>query len=389
VPAGAFLAWQVAIAAAAQEWGSRNPLAAAQIAPDHPTTRIGMAMLEFRLRNGHVTPQLRADAVDALEDYPLADEPFLLEGVTALANGNEQQGEALLDEAKRRNPRNRMARLILLDRYLRTDRADKAAAELGTLTTLMPRVSEVLVPQLAKMITDPKTADTLKTALIKNPPLLNAVLTRLAAAGVSPDTILGIASKSGVAPSGVDTGWQANVVSRLAQQGQVERAYKLWRELGNVPARTAAGELYDPGLQGLPGFAPFNWRLVSGVGGVAERAPGGGLQIGYYGRVDGELAEQLLMLTPGRYQLQFQAEGDAKGESSKLIWTVACQASNVVLVQLPLTGITYAPRRLTANFTVPAAGCRAQWLRLSGAAAEFPAEQSVTIRNLKMARNGS
>jgi hypothetical protein len=42
-----------------------------------------------------------------------------------------------------------------------------------------------------------------------------------------------------------------------------------------------------------------------------------------------------------------------------------------------------------ASFTVPAQGCRAQWLRLAGVAAEFPNEQSVTIRNIKLAKDGS
>jgi hypothetical protein len=389
LPAGAFLGWQVIKAGAAQAWGSDNPPAAAQIAPDHPATRIGMAMLEFMLRNGHVTPRLRADALDALNDDPLADEPFLLEGVEALAKGDVRRGEALLEEAKRRNPRNRMARLLLLDRYVRTERPRDAAAELGTLTTLMPQTSEVLIPQLAKMITSPKTAGTLRGALTNNPRLLNAVLSRLASDGADPDTILALAAAAAPPPPGVDTNWQAILVNNLAQQGQVDRAYRLWREFGKVPATGSAKGLYDPDLRGMPGSAPFNWRLISGAEGVAEKANGGGLQVGYYGRVDAALAEQLLMLAPGRYRFQFQVEGDAKGESSKVAWTLACAGNPAMLAQLPLTGITYAPRTMGVNFVVPAAGCKAQWLRLAGNAAEFPMEQNVTIRNLRLAKDGS
>ncbi|HZG09340.1 MAG TPA: hypothetical protein VEZ70_10225 [Allosphingosinicella sp.] len=388
MPVGAFLAWQVGKAGAAQAWGGRNPPAAAQIAPTHPSTRIGMAMLEFRLRNGHVTPQARAEALAALGDHPIAEEPFLLEGVMALAKGETARGEALLEEAKRRNPRNRMARLLLLDRYLRTERPREAAAELGILTVLVPRTSEVLIPQLAKMVTQPSTAGTLKGALSNNPGLLNAVLSRLAADGASADTILALASSGGPTPPGVDTQWQAMLVNKLAREGEVDRAYRLWREFGKLPASDGAMGLYDPGFRGLPGSTPFNWALTSGAEGVAERASGGALQASFYGRTDAVLAEQLLMLRPGRYRLQFDAEGDAKGEDGRLGWTLSCQGSNASLVQLPLSGITYAPRRVGANFTVPA-GCRAQWLRLAGGAAEFPNEQSVTIRNLKLAREGS
>jgi hypothetical protein len=389
LPAGAFLGWQAVKASAGAAWGGRNPPAAAQIAPNHPATRIGMAMLEFQLRGGRVTPQVQAGALAALGDHPLAEEPFLLEGVATLARGDGKRGEALLEEAKRRNPRNRMARLLLLDRYLRTERPVKAAAELGVLTVLIPRTGEVLIPQLAKMVTDPKTAGTLRGALNNNPGLLHAVLSRLASDGTSADTILSLAAQAGPPPPGVDTQWQGILVNNLAKQGQAERAYKLWQEFGKVPAAEVGKGLYDPDLKGLPGSAPFNWRLVAGAEGVAEKASGGGMQVGYYGRVNAELAEQLLMLKPGRYRLQFQAEGDAKGENSKIVWSLSCQGSKASLVQLPLTGITYAPRMITAGFTVPSAGCGAQWLRLAGAAAEFPAEQSVTIRNLRIVKDGS
>jgi hypothetical protein len=156
-----------------------------------------------------------------------------------------------------------------------------------------------------------------------------------------------------------------------------------------VPAGVAGKGLYDPDLGGMPGSPPFNWRLVAGAEGVAERASGGGLQVAYYGRVNAELAEQLLMLEPGRYRFEFQAEGDAKGETSKVGWTLTCQGSKSVLMQLPLSGITYAPRKISATFAVPTGGCAGQWLRLAGTAAEFPAENSITMRKLKIAKEGS
>jgi hypothetical protein len=348
-----------------------------------------MAMLEFRVRNGHVTPGARADALDAFKDHPIAEEPFLLEGVIALSEGDTKRGEALLQEAKRRSPRNRMARLLLLDRFLRTERPREAAAELGTLMVLVPQSSEVLIAQLAEMVTDQKTAGTLRGALNNNPILLNAVLSRLAYRGASADTILALSSAAGPPPPGVDKRWQEILVDKLANQGQVDRAHRLWREFSKVPAMDPGKGLYDPELRGLPGTPPFNWRLVTGAEGVAERASGGGLQIGFYGRSNLLLAEQLLMLKPGAYRFQFQAEGDAKGETSRLAWTLTCQGSKAVPMQLPLAGITYAPRTVGANFTVPASGCGAQWLRLSGSAAEFPAEQNVTIRNLQIAKGGS
>ena len=53
-----------------------------------------------------------------------------------------------------------------------------------------------------------------------------------------------------------------------------------------------------------------------------------------------------------------------------------------------LAQITAAARLLGTQFNVPT-GCPAQWLRLSGAPADFPAEQDVLVREVRIEKAGA
>lgn len=381
------LGWWVVQTSAVDALVRRRPAAAAIVAPDHPRVQIAIAMLEFRTRNGVLGEPARRSVASAFARAPLVDEPFMLGGVAALADGREGEGERLLEEARRRNPRARTARLILLDRYLRTDRAAEAGLEIAALHRLIPRAAEVLVPELARMVRDPRTGASLIRVLSHDPDMQQAVLAQLATSGEDPDLILRIAgSNAATTPTPDGLPWQRLLLARLAEKGDVARAHRLWRSFAGMAPASGEKGLYDSQFRGLPGAPPFNWNLVASNAGVAERIDMPGLQIEYYGRLDAEFASQLLMLSPGRYRLAFRAQGDAKGEGSRLSWSVACVGSAAPLLQIPIAGISYSPRVLAGEFTVPAGGCPGQWLRLKGAAGEFTDPQSVTISGLELGR---
>lgn len=379
------LAWWVVATSAVDALVRRRPAAAAMIAPDHPRVRIALAMLDFRLRNGVLGDASRRSVASAFAEAPLIEEPFTFAGIDALANGRENEGEKLLEEARRRNPRARTARLILLDRYLRTDRAPEAGVEIAVLHNLIPRAAEVLIPELARMVRDPRTGASLIRVLSHDPMMQQAVLAQLASSGEDPDLILRIAgSNAATNPTPEGLPWQRLLLARMAEKGDVARAHRLWRSFAGMGPGGEEKGLYDSQFRGLPGAPPFNWNLVTSNAGVAERVDLPGLQVEYYGRLDAELASQLLVLSPGRYRLAFRAQGAAKGEGSRLSWSVTCVGGASPLLQVPLTGISYSPRILAGTFTVPAANCPGQWLRLKGTAGEFADAQSVTISDLQL-----
>lgn len=388
--AGALLlGWQVVKTSAVDALVRRNPVAAAAVDPDHPRVRIALAMAHFQATQGRLSPQLRAGAIDALGRAPLTEEPFFLAAVDAMANKRDEEGERLLLEARRRDPRARTARLILLDRYLRTNRVAEAGIEIAALNRLMPRAAEVLIPELVRMVREPRTGSALVKVLAHEPALQQAVLARLAESGADPAVLLDIASSSR-ATAGTPEGlpWQRALLARLVSKGDLQRAHSLWRSFAGLGGGGTDKGLYDGSFRGAPGAPPFNWQLLSSPAGVAERVAAPALQVDYYGRENVDLATQLLMLRPGSYRLQFRVEGDATGQGSQLLWTVTCTGSKAQLLSIPLKEIDYTPRTLSGVFTVPA-GCAGQWLKLTGAAGEFPKGQSATIADVQVVPGGA
>jgi hypothetical protein len=305
----------------------------------------------------------------------------------ALIDGDAVRAERLLTEARRRNPRSRYVRLILLDRYLRTGKIVDATAEMNAIGNLIPNATQVLTGELARLAQTPATASALIRALKRSPEPRDPLLEHLAGSGADPDLILRIAREV-PAPKQTPPGgpaWQAKLITSLVGRGQVDRAYQLWRTFSNPRASARKEGLFDPNFQGLPGLAPFNWYYPVTSAGAAERSATG-LQIDYYGRDDAELAGQLLMLAPGRYRLSFVAEGAADGESSRLSWKLECLQSKASLGELMLKKVTYSPRRLAGDFAVPAQGCTGQTLRLVGTSAEFAKAQNATIRGITLSR---
>src|SRR5687767_14013622 len=157
VAVAAFAAWWIVRLSTVDAMVRRNPFAAAVVAPDHPRVKMAMATADFRLRAGSVGEPRRRAALESLRQAPLADEPFLLAGVDALAKGDDGRGIDLLSEARSRNPRARTPRLLLLDRYLRANRTREAGTEIVVLGRLISRAGQVLVPELARMVGDPRS----------------------------------------------------------------------------------------------------------------------------------------------------------------------------------------------------------------------------------------
>jgi hypothetical protein len=100
------------------------------------------------------------------------------------------------------------------------------------------------------------------------------------------------------------------------------------------------------------------------------------------------LARQLLLLRPGQYTFEVQAEGQANGQGSKLVWRLGCQGLQSPLLSMPLEQVTYTPKRLSGRFSVPG-GCGAQWLELVGVPAEFPTAQSARVTGVQIVRSGA
>jgi hypothetical protein len=381
------LGWLAVQAAAVEAFAGRNPPAAARFAPGDPRVPMGQAMLEFRQKAGAVSPATTRRSLAALSDAPLAEEPFLLAGLSAMIAERPAEAAPLLAEARRRNPRSRVSRLLLLDRYLRTGNTDAAVGEIAALGRLIPEANRVLVPELARLSLKPDSAAAAADVLRSDPVMRDGVLDHLSATRTPPDRILALAERSGRIVPGETAPWQHRLLQGLVERNDLTRARNLWSRFAGVDAKSLTG-VYNPRFERLPGPGPFNWTFASSSNGAAEPVRGPALQVEYYGRGEAELASQLVALAPGRYSMAFRASGNTPGGTAAVSWRLSCHPSSAEIMSLPIQKLSYTPAVRRGQFTVPA-GCSAQWLRLIGTPAEFPAAHSITISDLQVRRAGA
>lgn len=331
------------------------------------------------------------DLVDRLDDIahaaPLAEEPFLLAGQLALANGSRDEAAALLAETKRRDPRQRQARLLLLELYSARGDVDGISREMVELTRLTPAASEMLVPSLAQLVIEPQSRAAARQVLADSP-LLDSVLAHLVAVRADPRLILDLARYRARSDSG-SLAWRDRLVNNLVESGDFNLAYEVWRHANAMPARTSGELLYDPDFEGWGGGPPFQWALAQGNIGSAERNSQGKLDIAYFGRETGPLASQLLLLEPGRYAFTFAVEGESVENQGDVAWVLSCAGDGEDLARIAIRAAGGEARVVRAGFSIPSANCPAQWLRLEGTSREFPRSRYLLIDRVSLRSNSS
>ena len=353
------LAVRVAAVAAFVE---RRPELAAAIWPDHPAVVMARGMAEIgdaaasgRQPSPEVTGRLR----DVATRDPLSAGAPLVAGAEAFASGDLRSAERLLSLAVARDPYAPAPRFLLTDLYLRQGRGKEGFDQLSTLVRRLGPSASPLVPALAQFARQPGGPERLEPLLGSSPELRDQLLDLLAA---DPANLPAILQLAGPATNSTPE-WQAKLLAAMVAAGDYRRAYDLWQRLNGIsPLDTL---IFNPRFLASGPPPPFNWRLTSGSAGLAEAQPGGGLRVLYYGREDANLAEQLLLLAPGRYRLR----QDASGPAINLGWSVVCLPSG--------------KRQDATEFALPA-NCPAQRLELRGTLAETAATTDLLIRSLSL-----
>jgi hypothetical protein len=263
-----FIGWLCVQAAVSEALARRNPAAAAKIMPDDPGVAFALATFEFRERKGPVSAETYDRVLTAFPKEPLAPDPFFLAALAKLAGKNPTEARPLIEEARRRNPRSRVARLIYLDQVLRAGRVEEAASEIAVISRLVPEASRLVVPELARYAADPKTAPALIRALEPDPDLRNAVLAHLAGKGEIEAAMRLAESGAGSSDGGDAPQWQNVLLQNLVEKGEIGRARSLWARFAGLGAGAPGYGIYDGQFRRAPGPAPFNWRFSeSGAGG--------------------------------------------------------------------------------------------------------------------------
>ena len=356
----------------------RDSPAAFVAAPRDPAVILGRAVEEAVARHGPLDRRMQAQVDAAAGREPLVAAPFFLAALDAAQAGNGDRAIRLAEEARRRDPRMRPARLFLVEQYVRSGRIEQAATEIAVLSRLIEDARDLLVDELARLAADPRTRPALQRAL-GGDPLLDTVLNKLAAMNVDPAVILRLAAPRLRSYSPADPpAWQRRLLSTLISRGDYSRAYAFWRSFSRI--ETPRDTVYNPQFAGGRAMPPFNWELTADATGVAEPAANGSLDVVYFGREDTELARELILLEPGRYRLDVTVANQGQTDARNFSWRVTCAAGGgATLANLPLHPLSAAPRPFSVQFDVPPSGCPVQWVRLVGETAEFPTRMEIGI----------
>lgn len=366
--------------AAVVAFADSRPALAASVWADHPrtVTAVALGAIGRTTAEGQAPGAATLQALAAvLRQDPLAAEPLLVEGTKALSAGQFGRAEALLVEARRRDPRLPAARYLLADLYLRQGRTADGLREIGALIRRLPKAAAPLTPALAAFARQPGAAGQVREIIDGNPQLRNNVLATLAA---DPGNTALVLSLAGDTESEGEEAWRPVLLASLLQSGEYRRAYRLWARFSGVRPDVKPG-LFNSRFRFSRALPPFNWTLTSGAAGVAEPAPDGGLRVLFYGRENAVLASQVLLLTPGTYRLRYELRS-APADGAPLGWAVHCLPGDKVLAAQTSIDDGALP------FAVPAS-CRAQELQLRGSVAEFPASVDLTIDKLGLTREGA
>jgi hypothetical protein len=285
------------------------------------------------------------------------------------------QQQRLLEEARRRNPHVVRVRLALAANRLGADDIAGAIGEIAALRAMAPAMVDTMLSQLALVVRDQASAETVMDGINAHPELREPFLIAMVNAR-QPDAAQTQAFAQ--AAQRLPDSTLASGNTRMLAAELVARAglYAQARSLA-LPDDTRAGlRLHAPSFADMTPRGAFGWQIGTGPWGAADPDPAGGLSLVAYGRNAGVLLQQLAALPAGRWRvaLRYQPQG-----GDRLIALRMACADGAPLAETKLAGgRDEAVANLDIN--VPAQGCAGQ--RLSLAALSGGEGTSQTVRTI-------
>lgn len=382
---GCVLCWLVVSRSFVAYLASAAPGLALAIDPSVPGVLVAAADTAIETPSGAQNEKISAQVAHALSRDPLNARAVAILGEVAAHAGDIERTRRAMRAAARLSIReSRAVHWLMIDSAQRQDVAG-ALHYADALVRHRPRLMTLAMPVLTAMAESGAASGLLHAELERNPPWRGAFFSGLAAGMRDPRTPVGLllALKGGPAPPTV--GEIGNALDALIARGHYELAYYTWLQLLPAEHLASTGFLFNGEFRLQPSGLPFDWMLRSGPGVSVDVAAAPGetgrralvVEFGV-GRVEFPGVWQLILLGPGSYRLQGRHKGEITGRRG-LRWRLGCVGSGQPPIgEGPmLVGTVPVWTELDVPFTVPAAGCRAQSVRLE-LDARSPSEQLVT-----------
>lgn len=353
-----------------------NPVALMAIGHDDERVRSRAMLVRLDQRKLRVSPTLGAEAIILSRIAPTSEVPWIIAGGASLQAGQVGRAINQLQLARDRNPRSRVARVYLLEAYLREMKLREAGVEIAALGRLLGKSRQVLVPVVARAMADPTIGPQLVPAIHDDPELRAAVAMAMVGLGAETRSIIAV---GGMEPSSAEDvrSWRSALLNRMAESGRILDAFRLWRTFSGGAA--TIGRTFPSG----DGLAPFAWSYLASGDGVAEPTKSGALDLSFYNRNSTVLAQRIVTLAPGSWHLNVAVEGGPSRGEEPLAATVTCIGAAAPLVRIPFAINRGGSMRASVAFAVDA-NCPGQRLAIVATAQEFPSLRTVSITSLEL-----
>ncbi len=275
--------------------------------------------------------------------------------------------------------------------YSQARRYSKALAEMEYALRSSEDVRRVVLPELAKTIRNPEGRRAVAEVLARGPAWREEFIRSAESQPLRPEEARELLELVQARRPNADLSLEKGLyLQALLKSGQAREARAVWLQSFPDAERGRYQHIFDGAFTGRPGAQPFGWVLHDREAGRAEfiraDARTSHLEVNYFGGNSAVLAEQMLALMPGGYQLSFAARSDSGISSGDLFWIVSCAPDGPELARIPVKAPQPAQRRYQAELRVPASGCAGQRLRLIAEPGDVAAAFTVQIADLGMVR---
>lgn len=315
---------------------------------------------------------VRAQAKAALANDPLNARDLRILGQLADISDDNVSASKFMQAAANTSLHESIAVLWLLRKSTESGDYQAAIRYADALLRTDPGLARSVVPALAHFAEDRASNGSIKTLLKANPPwrgLFFALLPDSITDARTPLDLL-MALKGTPAPP---TAQEASrYIEFLVQHKFYELAYYTWLQFLPAAELRSAGLLFNGNFEVSPSGEPFNWVITQGSGVTVDIVPAPAkdaeraLLVDFlYGRVDYHSVTELVALAPGSYQFDGEYQGKLVG-SRGLQWRIVCadDPGTQIGESAMIDGVAPSWTKIEFAFAVPAANCRAQYVRL-------------------------
>jgi hypothetical protein len=362
-------------------------VAVAPLPPVNPAPTLKLLSSAAQQPTLKITEEMERQARDGLVRLPLAFEPFFVAARAAEQKGDLRRAIALMEEVRHRRYSHPAGRMQLMIYYIKAERFPEALSEIDFVLRRNQELRPALLPELVKLVADPRGRAALATILAGDPDwkkeFFAAAGTRKLATSDAQDLYERIRA---LKPRSDLLLERQLILETQASSGNYAGARRTW--LASLPPqeRGSSRFMFDGAFRGLRAPAPFGWTFKDVDAGRAEPAKDGQrtyLDVAYFGGQKVVLAEQMLALPPGRHSLRLVARSPNGITSGKLFWRVTCLPGGNEIGALDLTPAAAGNRPFSTAFNIPS-GCAGQSLSLVAEPGDVAAVVNLEIAQMEI-----